>query len=345
MESIDITKIKSMMTMQLTTNQPDIKRKTMGIPPRTETEVGRIAGSGLIAQIWLTFKGWFRGHWSPEIPHDQAALKSLVLRIYWDGADKPAVEAPVGDFFGVGLCRPANFCSRYFGMSSGGFFCKFPMPFKKGARITLENTNKTEETRVFMNVLYQLEENSAKDERVDSVGYFHTQYNAGYNNGSEPLLIADVLGKGHYIGCTLSMQSKFSNYFAYLEAPEYVFVDDDFSLGSPRIMGTGLEDYMLGGWYFREGAFIGPYHGVVVKDALRSSVSMYRIHEADAVYFNRRLRFQFINPFDADKLKPYWAASVAFLYTNSPDGMNAPMPPQENWCCPSILDVDAQSIP
>jgi hypothetical protein len=68
----------------------------------------------------------------------------------------------------------------------------------------------------------------------------------------------------------------------------------------PRIVGTGLEDYFLGGWYFREGPFIGPYHGVPVKDTLNASVAMYRVHEADAIRFQERLKFAFVNQWSPD---------------------------------------------
>jgi len=30
-------------------------------------------------------------------------LKELILRIWWDGKEKPSVETPVGDFFGLNL--------------------------------------------------------------------------------------------------------------------------------------------------------------------------------------------------------------------------------------------------
>ena len=59
----------------------------------------------------------------------------------------------------------------------------------------------------------------------------------------------------------------------YLEAPEYIYLDDDWDRA--RIFGTGLEDYFMGGWYFREGTFAGPYHGLPIKDTLESSVAMY----------------------------------------------------------------------
>src|SRR5690606_25233912 len=100
-------------------------------------------------------------------------------------------------------------------------------------------------------------------------------------------------GKGMYVGCTLSCQGESLNYLSFLEAPEYVYVDGETV---PRIVGTGLEDYFMGGWYFREGAFAGPHHGVPVKDSLRSAVAMYRVHERDAIHFGRRLRFTFQNP-------------------------------------------------
>src|ERR1700758_5155215 len=50
------------------------------------------AGPGLLTHIWFTI--------ASDDPHH---LKALVLRIYWDGEATPSVEAPVGDFFGLGL--------------------------------------------------------------------------------------------------------------------------------------------------------------------------------------------------------------------------------------------------
>lgn len=50
------------------------------------------AGPGLISHIWVTIA-------SDDADH----LKALVLRMYWDGESSPSVEAPIGDFFGLGL--------------------------------------------------------------------------------------------------------------------------------------------------------------------------------------------------------------------------------------------------
>ena len=177
------------------------------------------------------------------------------------------------------------------------------------------------DTEVFCNILYQL-----TDSLPEPLGWFHAQFNTGLNKGPAPVQIAEAHGRGHYAGCLLYMQGEERNYLSFLEAPEHVYVDADWE--APRIVGTGLEDYFLGGWYFREGTFIGPYHGVPVKDALNASVAMYRVHEADAIRFDQRLKFAFVNPWSPDRLKPFCFSSVAFLYLDKPDGQGAPIPPR-----------------
>jgi hypothetical protein len=301
--------------------------------------VGEVAGCGYIAQLWLTLPGWFWQHWAPKAPINPSILKTLILRIYWDGADKPAVVVPIGDFFGAGLTEVSNFAARYFGTSSGGFFCKWPMPFKKGFRIELENLDAEIDTEVFCNVIYQLTE-----QPCESAGYFHCQFHTGHNPGPEPLTISEATGRGHYAGCFLYMQGEERNYLSYLEAPEYVYIDDDWE--TPRIVGTGLEDYFLGGWYFREGTFIGPCHGVPIKDALNSSVAMYRTHEADAIRFQKRFKFAFVNPWEPNRLKPFAYSAAAYLYLDDPQGQGPDtFEARDLLCWYRVHNSDHQSIP
>ena len=337
-DGLRLAALRDETTRQLTTFNLAKKSKTIRVPRGQRVTIGEVKGQGYIAQFWLTFPGWFWQHWNPKAPINQSILKTLILRLYWDGATEPAVAAPVGDFFGAGLCEVASFASRYFGTSSGGFFCKWPMPFRQGFRMELENVDPELDTDVFSNVLYQLES------LPEGVGYFHAQFNTGRNEGPAPVQIAEAHGRGHYAGCLLYMQGQERNYLSFLEAPEQVFVDADWE--TPRIVGTGLEDYFLGGWYFREGTFIGPYHGLPVKDALNASVAMYRVHEADAIHFRERLRFAFVNPWSPDRLRPFCFSSVAFLYLDKPEGQGAPMPSAKDLLCwYRIRNNDHQSIP
>ncbi len=338
MDSMSLSRIKNETSRQITTFNYSQRSKTIPVQRGERVTLGEVKASGILTQLWLTFPGWFWQHWNPSAPISPTILKTLILRIYWDGEETPAVQAPVGDFFGNGLCEVQSFAGRYFGMSSGGFFCKFPMPFRKGFRIEAENLDETIDTDIFLNAVYQ-----ETGEVESTEGYFHTAFATG-RDLQEGMTLLEVEGKGHYAGCTLSMQGQRLNELSFLEAPEYVFIDEDWDV--PRITGTGLEDYFLGGWYFREGTFSGPLHGVLVKEALRASVVMYRAHEADVLRFQKRFRFTFVHPWEKERINPFFFSSASYLYLDCPAGLKQPtLTRKELLQQYRFYDTDHQSIP
>ena len=325
---------RQLETQQLTTFNRATNKKTKHVKHGETITIGEVQGKGYISNLWLTFPNWFWGHWAPDTVAQQSLLKTCILRIYWDDAERPAIEAPIGDFFGIGLCRVANFASEFFGMSSGGFFCKFPMRFQKGFRITVENMDAEADTEIFMNVVYQLDEDMPAD-----TPYFHAQFNTGENPGPAIMPIAQFEGQGQYVGCCVSMQGQQKCYLSYLEAPEFIYVDDDWD--QARIVGTGLEDYFMGGWYFREGLFTGPHHGLTIKDVIHASVAMYRIHDTDAIHFNQRFRMEFQNMWEIDRLQPFMYSSVAYAMLNNAKGQGKPLPPRDELLCwYRVRDID-----
>lgn len=325
---------------QFTTFDPKTKNKAYPIQPGEKKDLVNYEGAGIITRLWMTFSGWFWMHWEPETYTDPAIMKKLILRIYWDGNDYPSVEAPIGDFFGIGHCEYKPYVSKFMGMSSGGFYTYFPMPFAKGVRIEVENMHAKVIPYVFLNANYQ-----ALESLPDDAGRFHCLYHAGTNTGAEPLTILKTNGKGHYAGCCLSIQGKNKNYLSYLEAPEYVYIDtEDRSV--PTLVGTGMEDYFNGGWYFREGTFDGMYHGVPIKDALRSMITMYRFHEEDVICFDKSMEMAFINPRPADQLQPFKFSSTAYWYQDKGSKLAFALPDKDklvDWY--RIRDTDHQSIP
>jgi len=324
--------------MQATTFNPATNRKTVAVNHGSRVEVAHVDATGYIARLWFTFPGWFWQHWQPDRPVNQSILKTLILHITFDGAPHPQVSVPAADLVGVGLAQAGNFAAEYLGMSSGGFYVAFPMPFRTSFKIEFENCDPTVDTEVFLNVLYQVVE--ALDEGTP---YFHAHFHTGRCLGPEPFSIVSVQGTGRYVGCTVAMQGEDLNYLSFLEAPEHVFVDEDWD--RPRLIGTGLEDYFLGGWYFREGTVIGPNHGVTFKDALRSSVSMYRIHAADAIWFQHRFRLDFASPWDAERLRPFRWSSASYLYLDHLEA--APEVPAADrlLCWLRTANTDHQAIP
>src|SRR6185503_17743250 len=82
----------------------------------------------------------------------------VALRMYWDGSDSPSVETPIGDFFGSGHGRLDDILSvpiQAF-RDGAGRNSYFPMPFEKGARLTVTNEHPTKSVRIYWNIDYQL---------------------------------------------------------------------------------------------------------------------------------------------------------------------------------------------
>jgi hypothetical protein len=69
--------------------------------------LGDLEGPGRITHIWFTASGNERGF-----------PRSAVIRIYWDGSEKPAVEVPLGDFFAAGHGMQVNVNSSRVSTSS-----------------------------------------------------------------------------------------------------------------------------------------------------------------------------------------------------------------------------------
>jgi len=327
------------ISRQCTTFVPATGDKTCALPAGHRVTVAQVQGAGVITRLWLTFPGWFWPHWAPDAQPDPSVFKALMLRFYWDGAATPSVETPIGDFFGAGHCEYGSFTSDFLGTSSGGFFSYWPMPYASGFRIEIENRCPTRDHEVFLNVNYQ-----QLDRNPEAVRYFFTQFHTGRREGIDEAVVLETRGGGHFSGLMLAMQGEPMNYLRFLEAPEYFFIDDDWE--APRILGTGLEDYFNGGWYFREGPFAGPLHGVPLKDPFRSMVTMYRFHVQDAIAFERRCRMTFRNPRPASELHPYWYAAVAYGYHDSPSPPQPGLPDHDTLMAMyRIRDRDHQAIP
>ena len=86
-----------------------------------------INGQGIIQRIWMT------------IDQNPVKLRSLRLQMFWDGETKPAVDVPMGDFFGYNLGKQVAFQSAFFSSGEGrSFNCYIPMPFKKAAKVIID---------------------------------------------------------------------------------------------------------------------------------------------------------------------------------------------------------------
>jgi hypothetical protein len=253
------------------------------------------AGPGLISHVWVTI--------ASDDPHH---LKALVLRMYWDGEATPSVEAPIGDFFGLGLGEYFLYQSTPLMVGSDKALNSFfPMPFQKHARITVTNEGPEKTNAFYYNIDYRA---YSKPLPVDTL-YFHAQYrqaapNKGWTNqwqsngdrivndkknlnGDGNYVWMEATGRGHFVGVTMSVLENQDGWWG--EGDDMFFVDGE---KLPSINGTGSEDYFLGAWDFGNHPFSYGLFGAPVKgqEVAGGRSSVYRFHLDSPITFTKSLR-------------------------------------------------------
>ncbi|MGV3614038.1 MAG: DUF2961 domain-containing protein [Fimbriimonas sp.] len=284
------------------------------IKPGETLTLADLKGPGTIQRIWMTV-----------LPSEPAYARLLTIRIYWDGEKNPSVECPIGDFFGVGHGMDVGMESIPVRSSAEGRArsCHWPMPFRKSARITVSN----EGSEATWGFYYNVEGEHgpvAKD-----APYFHAMYRQETPAKPGPYLIADIKGRGHYVGTVLSVRTTTPGWWG--EGDEFFWVDGE---KIPSLRGTGLEDYFGEAWGLRRTN--GAYQGASVFEGgyPGARATCYRWHVPDPIRFQKGLRVAIEHEgvaFDAEgkgignnneRADEY--SSAAFWYQT---GAHAPYPP------------------
>ncbi len=245
------------------------------VPPGQTQTVLDVQGPGVITHIWFTFRG---PEPTPGAPQGAANHQEMLLRMYWDGRERPAVEAPVGDFFANAFgIRSEVISLPVIVEDADSYNCYWCMPFRKSARIEVVNESDKPLRGLYHNIDW-----IKRDSLPDDTPYFHAQYRQEYpvENGKDYVLL-DTKGKGHYVGTVLSVRMRSPAWFG--EGDEKIYIDGE---EKPSIWGTGTEDYFLSAWGLKKCKT--PYFGVPVFDqrGVGTYTSSYRWHLADPIVFN-----------------------------------------------------------
>ena len=243
--------------------------------------VADVQGPGAIQHMWFTCAP---EHW-----------RSIILRMYWDNEPAPSVEVPLGDFFCNGWCERSLVNSIPVAvLTAGGLNSYWEMPFRKNAKITVENIGDIDLPQFFYQVTYTL------TDIPDDCAYFHAMWKR-----SNPLkfkevhtILDGVRGRGHYVGTYLAWQANNNGWWGEGEVKFYMDGDIEY----PTICGTGTEDYFGGAWAFEapdkksygaySSAFLG-FHQVITGDEFfraNTRFGMYRWHVMDPIRFEEDLR-------------------------------------------------------
>lgn len=266
------------------------------IEPGATLTLAEIEGAGVINHIWFT------------ISHDDILwARKMIVRMYWDGEETPSVECPVGDFFGIGHAKINHYVALALNMITdpkalpynAAMNCFFPMPFANGAKITMTNESPTPTLAMYYYIDYE-EVNQLGEDALR----FHAQWNREENTngpgaaeegkainltGKDNYVIVDAEGRGHYVGCNLSIHSNEPGWPG--EGDDMIFIDGE--QWPPSLHGTGTEDYFCAAWGFPSGEYAGLYHGIsYIEDCVdyTGKMTVYRHHIEDPVVFHKSIR-------------------------------------------------------
>ncbi|MBP7051508.1 MAG: DUF2961 domain-containing protein [Phycisphaerae bacterium] len=263
----------------LGTTEPISNRDARDLPAGQTQTVLDVKGPGVVTHIWFTFRG-------PEpaasAPNGAANHQEMLLRMYWDDQEKPAVEVPMGDFF----ANAFGFRSEVISLpvvveDADSYNCYWRMPFRKSARIEVINQSDKPLRGLYHNIDWV-----RLDSLPEDTPYFYAQYRQEYpvEQGKDYVLL-ETQGKGHYVGTVLAVRMRSPAWFG--EGDEKIYIDGE---AKPSIWGTGTEDYFCSAWGLK--ACKTPYFGVPYfkQRGVGAYTSSYRWHLADPIVFNTGIK-------------------------------------------------------
>ncbi len=252
-----------------TTNKGAKGRAFITLETGKKVEVLNTSGSGIVRRMWL----------SGTIPRSADQMQHVRIEMYWDGSKTPAVSAPIGDFFGLGLGKSKAYKNALFSNPEGrSFNFTIPMPFKKSAKIVLVNESNSH-ALIWYDINYTLEK------VPEDAMYFHAYWNhvSKTTLGTDYEILPTLKGKGRFIGSNISVISDSllrNTWFG--EGEVKVYLDGDNKL--PSLSGTGTEDYIGSGW--GQGEYQDLHQGSLISDDKNGIYCFYRYHVPDPIFFN-----------------------------------------------------------
>jgi len=276
------------------------------IQPGQTVQLCDIQGPGTIRHIWIT------------CAHDPIALRSFVLRVWYDGQEHPSIECPIGDFFGMAHGKITPYASAIHAVGpTAGMNLFLPMPFARNVRITFTNEG-TKATPLFYQIDYTVGDRHPKD-----VGRLHVLFRRE-NPTTEKKdfeLLPLRMQKGRFIGSVIGIRNLHpGQWWGEGEIKVYMDGDKDF----PTICGTGSEDYVGLAWGIQPHPF--PYNGCSLFD--KNFVTMYRWHLPDPLAWRKEARItiqQIAWKGGLAETSDDWSAAT-FWYEPLPSVQLPPMP-------------------
>jgi DUF2961 family protein len=253
-----------------------------------ETTVAVMEGEGCLRHFWLTIAG---------IRTDPVQGMRLTLRIYFDGAENPNVEMPVTPFFGIHQGHEAKYLnSPYLQVTArAGFNSYFPMPYRKGMKITLESHGPEDIMIWFQADYHRYESGSLTEPLRFQAAYRRVNRAQGYG---QPYHLGHGRGRGVIAGMTLGVRA-FDRRDAWYHCGGDLLLLDGETDRAHLLSGIGGEDFFGTAWgqeVFSNQSVGTPYYDESpdARSGLpRVSFAAYRFFDRDPIAFAESFSYDF----------------------------------------------------
>ena len=253
-----------------------IARTTVAPGTSSITKLDLPGDGGVIAALRLS---------TPE--RDRPRLRATLLTIAFDGEE--TVRAPLVDFFGTGPGWNAYSSLPLTVAADGTLTCRFPMPFKQHAVVTIARDPAADPALPAVEISGEV---TVDDRPFDAdTLLFHARFHPPESLATRPIRdwhIATLTGRGHQVATVLSVENPPGTMW-WGEGDEKLTVDGE---PFPSFFGTGTEDYFGYAWSSTE-TFAHAYHAQTLAPGggFAGWFSMNRFLILDPVPFTSSLRF------------------------------------------------------
>ena len=232
---------------------------------------------------------WFGGEWS--------GYEKTRIRVYVDGETKPSIDMELGMGHGVGFAdQEAPWGSKRVGKTgnAGGIYNTYRIPYGTRVRVTAQRAKEspdgapfwwivrgTDGLRVVLGDVRLPERARLKLYKIDNVTAQPLQ----------ELTMCDVKGSGALYQVAIAAHGLTDtggwHSLSFMEGCIRAYFNGSTV---PELLSSGFEDYFTGTYYFQKGLYANSLAGVTHLDANNRSVSAYRFHDDDPVFFQKGLR-------------------------------------------------------
>jgi hypothetical protein len=259
-------------------------RPFISVPAGQRRTVAELSGAGVITNFFIT----------SNVPD----LGGLRLRAWWDGAAEPAVDVSLASFFCLGgraQCHTVTSAMITVGPVRG-CTSTWPMPYRHGARMELENAGSADADVIAYKVTYQEQE----PEATPGFRFRALTRSGAVDPGTAEFTLLQAPGAGLVTGTSLCWSAVTPGWWG--EGEVKVYLGDD---RYPTLVDTGTEDYFGGAWGFgRDTTFLPggpageqPYSGlyagapyIEVNEGYPREIVLYRWHLNDPIGFTDGVR-------------------------------------------------------